>query len=39
MANLNIATENTETAVRRAVTCSFGFGGHNAALLLGAVPS
>ena len=35
--NLNLPLSSLKTTVRRALTVSYGFGGHNAALLLGKV--
>jgi 3-oxoacyl-[acyl-carrier-protein] synthase II len=35
--NLNLPVSSLKTAVHRALTVSYGFGGHNAALLLGKV--
>jgi 3-oxoacyl-[acyl-carrier-protein] synthase II len=35
--NLNLPLSSVRTTVRRALTVSYGFGGHNAALLLGKV--
>ena len=35
--NLNLPLFSLKTTIRRALTVSYGFGGHNAALLLGKV--
>jgi 3-oxoacyl-[acyl-carrier-protein] synthase II len=37
MENLNLPLSSVKTTVRRALTVSYGFGGHNAALLFGKV--
>lgn len=39
MEELNLATENTSCNIKHAISGSYGFGGHNAALLMGSIES